>query len=144
MVGDAFTGVAHVIDGDTIRLADGDKVRIFGIDAPEHDQECNHEGVAYACGLDAAQHLRSMIEQRTVACIARAVDRYHRTVASCSIDGKDVGAEMVLSGHAIEFRRYTSAYDGEEMAARNAKRGLWAGQFADPSDFRRAKHEGHF
>lgn len=75
---------------------------------------------------------------------AGEADRYHRMVASCSIDGKEVGAEMVLSGHAFEFRRYTSAYDGEEMAARNAKRGLWAGQFADPSDFRRAKREGNF
>jgi endonuclease YncB( thermonuclease family) len=144
VVGDRFTGVAHVVDGDTIHLADGDKIRIFGIDAPEHDQICDQAGSAYACGLEAAEHLRMTVEQRAVTCVARAIDRYHRTVASCSVDGKDVGAEMVLSGHAIEFRRYTSVYDSEEMAARNAKRGLWAGQFTDPSDFRRMKREGRF
>ena len=30
-----------IIDGDTIKI-NGEKIRFFGIDAPEIDQECNH------------------------------------------------------------------------------------------------------
>jgi endonuclease YncB( thermonuclease family) len=145
--GDQFSGLAHATDGDTIRLGNDvrpARIRVFGIDAPESSQSCERNGETYACGSEATAYLRNLIDGQTVNCTAKAIDRYHRTVASCSINGVDIGAEMIKSGHAVEFRRYTSIYDGEEQIARNAKRGLWAGAFTDPSEYRRAKRAGSF
>jgi endonuclease YncB( thermonuclease family) len=143
-VGDHFSGVAHVTDGDTIRV-DNVRVRIQGIDAPEKAQTCERtDSASYACGSEATAYLRLMAEGRVVSCVAQAIDKYQRTVASCAVDGKDLGSEMVLSGHAVAFRRYTSIYDAQEMQARNARRGLWNGTFTDPSDYRRLKRNGGF
>ncbi len=143
-VGDHFSGIVHVTDGDTIRV-DNARVRIQGIDAPEKAQTCERsDSATYACGYEATAYLRLMAEGRVVNCVAQAIDKYHRTVASCAVDGKDLGSEMVHSGHAVAFRRYTSIYDAQEMQARNARRGLWSGTFTSPSDYRRLKHNGGF
>ena len=42
-------GQASIIDGDTIEIH-GQRVRLFGIDAPEHDQLCEAAGSRYRCG----------------------------------------------------------------------------------------------
>ena len=47
------SGWAEVIDGDTIVVA-GNRIRLFGIDAPEHAQSCQVQGHSRA-----AAHLRS-------------------------------------------------------------------------------------
>ena len=43
---------------------------------------------------------------------------------------------MVDKGLAVAYRRYSTEYIGAEDDARNAKRGLWAGTFQMPWDFR--------
>jgi endonuclease YncB( thermonuclease family) len=51
-------GTPRIIDGDTIAFGD-QRVRFFGIDAPESKQTCrNGEAARYACGLEATEALR--------------------------------------------------------------------------------------
>jgi endonuclease YncB( thermonuclease family) len=59
------TGPAGVIDGDTIEMA-GRRIRLFGIDAPERDQSCRREEIAYLCGLAAADALREWLDGAAV------------------------------------------------------------------------------
>ncbi|MCJ2082446.1 hypothetical protein [Methylobacterium sp. J-090] len=52
---------------------------------------------------------------------------------------------MVTQGLAIAYRRYSTDYVAAETAAKAAKRGIWAGAFTTPSDWRegeRAKGMG--
>jgi endonuclease YncB( thermonuclease family) len=39
-----LVGQASIIDGDTIKIY-GQRIRLFGIDAPEHDQLCEAPGI---------------------------------------------------------------------------------------------------
>jgi endonuclease YncB( thermonuclease family) len=45
---------------------------------------------------------------------------------------------MVEAGYALAYRQYGGKlYDGQEAAAKEAKRGLWAGEFMPPWEWRR-------
>ncbi|WP_244293932.1 thermonuclease family protein [Pannonibacter carbonis] len=139
--GQAGTGMsgARVIDGDTIELA-GEKLRLEGIDAPELAQTCAlPSGRSYPCGKEAARALTRLLAAGPVACIGETRDDYGRLLATCHAAGVNVNAEMVLSGHAFAFRRYSQSYIAEETEARRHKAGLFAGAAETPWDFRARK-----
>ena len=131
-------GSPAVVDGDTLRF-DKDRVRLFGIDAPEGKQSCTRDGVAWLCGQEAARYLREMVAGEYLSCAERNRDRYGRIVGVCTLaDGRDLGALMVEAGYALAYRRYGGKiYDAQEAAAKTAKRGLWAGEFMPPWEYRR-------
>ena len=131
----ALSGRARVIDGDTIALR-GERIRLFGIDAPESAQTCRAAGAQWHCGERATRALAGRIGGSTVACEERDRDRYGRIVALCRAAGVDLNAWMVQSGLALAYRRFSSAYTGEERAARAARLGIWRGDFVAPWDWR--------
>ena len=130
------SGRARVIDGDTIEVG-AVRIRLFGLDAPESAQSCLAGSRRWPCGEQATRALAGQIEGRSVACEERDRDRYGRVVAVCRYGGQDVNAWLVREGWAIAYRRYSTAYVGEEASARRAKRGLWRGDFVPPWDWRR-------
>ena len=98
--GSDLAGRASVVDGDTIEIH-SQRIRLFGIDAPESKQSCEDaDGHNYRCGQQAALALSDYIGQRTVACKPRADDRYGRIVAVCRIGGEDISAWLVWQGWA--------------------------------------------
>jgi len=131
-----LSGTARVIDGDTLDLQ-GTRIRLLGIDAPESGQACRDaQGAPYPCGERARAALAEMIAGRPVSCTIEREDRYRRGLAVCTAAGIDLNAEMVRRGAAVAYidRRYL-AYEQE---ARAARRGIWAGAFERPEDWRRA------
>jgi endonuclease YncB( thermonuclease family) len=133
---ETVTGAARVVDGDTIEIED-QKIRLWGIDAPEPAQRCTEGGAPYPCGLDASRALAKQIGRKPVSCTRRDTDRYGRMVAVCSVEGMDISKWMVMQGQAIAFRKYSLDYVGDEARAKAGKIGMWAGEFQDPSAFRR-------
>lgn len=133
-------GVARVTDGDTLRIG-ATRIRLFGIDAPESHQRCpDREGHDWPCGTVAAERLEALVANRTVRCKLEGSDRYGRSVARCSVEGRDLGATIVGEGLARAYARYSEAYIGDEAAARAAGRGLWQAEAEAPWDWRR--HRG--
>lgn len=125
-----------VIDADTWDVG-GQRVRLFGIDAPELGQTCTDgQGRLWHCGDWATEQTRARYQGRTATCEPLDRDRYNRIVARCSVDGRDVGRELVRRGLALAYRRYALDYDLDEKAAHVSGVGIHAGVIQAPSEFR--------
>jgi endonuclease YncB( thermonuclease family) len=130
-----IAGVATAIDGDTLEIH-GVRIRIEGIDAPESSQLCTRGDEKYRCGKDAAFAVADLIGHHVVTCTRTTTDKYGRTVATCEVEGTDVGRWMVQHGQAVAYRKYSMMYVADEEQARAAKIGIWAGEFQNPADYR--------
>ena len=102
--------IAWVTDGDTFRLASGERIRIAGIDAPEiqvGQAKCSREiergkaATARACGL---------LQGRAVDFV-RVGRSYNRTVARVSLAGRDLGDLLVAQGIARTWPPYSAKPD---------------------------------
>lgn len=136
----ALAEAVQLSDGDSFRLG-GHRYRLNGIDAPELHQDCkNSKGQSWPCGVRARSELRRLIGTHPVECRTVTVDRFGRIVATCMAGGKDLSEEMVRLGYATIFTRpgFASPYEKAQAEARAEKRGIWAGSFDVPSDWRRA------
>lgn len=135
-------GRASVIDGDTLEIH-GQRIRLWGVDAPEARQTCEDSGGAtYPCGRLAAHRLDERLRDRVVVCFEEDIDRYGRVVARCEAGGEDIGGWLVREGHAVRHARYAGeAYLDEEAAARREGAGVWAGRFSHPEDWRRERRD---
>jgi endonuclease YncB( thermonuclease family) len=143
-------GAGRVFNGDTIRI-DGRTFRLWGIDAPELIQACQIDGRNYACGREAAAYLRTLLAPDPgspagaplpqVVCDPRVADQFGRPAAVCRLGEVDLGAEMVRAGWALAFAPHGTDYAPLEAEARAALRGLWAGSFEAPWDWR-ARRQG--
>ena len=132
----ALSGRASVVDADTLDVG-GTRVRLFGIDAPEKNQTCERNGTHWACGSEAAVALAVLLGDEEVRCEARGSDRNRRFIGLCWTGTIDVSRWMVEQGWAVAYRRFAADYVGAEDAARHERRGLWAGTFETPEDWRR-------
>ncbi|HJZ44794.1 MAG TPA: thermonuclease family protein [Hyphomicrobiaceae bacterium] len=122
-----LTGLAQVIDGDTIAINDT-RVRLEGIDAPEAGQTCKRKWFgSWPCGAAATDALLAMLQGKSVSCEPRGLDKYGRTLAVCFIDGRDINAAMVRQGFAWAFVKYSTSYVAEEAEARAQSLGIWQG-----------------
>ena len=65
-------------------------------------------------------------------CRPEDIDQYDRLLATCIVDGRDLGSIMVAEGLAIA----SGGYATEESFARRARLGIWAGDFDAPRQWR--------
>jgi endonuclease YncB( thermonuclease family) len=124
-------GAAKVGDGDSLELA-GERIRLRGIDAPELTQVCRAGSRDYPCGRMARDALGQLAGAGQVSCEGWERDRYGRLLALCSAGGVELNREQVALGWAVAYGDYRR----EETSARAARRGMWAGEFERPSEWR--------
>ncbi len=137
----APSGLARVIDGDTLELA-GERVRLLGLDAPERGQLCRRDGREWPCGEAARAALADFVQPRALVCEGSERDRWGRLLAQCRAGSEDGGAWLVSEGWAVSYGRGgRGAYRALEAQARLAGVGIWAGEFEPPADWRRRRRE---
>lgn len=118
-----ISGLAVVVDGDTIRIGER-TIRFDGIDAPEEGSMCGETNMDRA----ATDALREATRAGAVTCrISDVPDQYGRDIAQCRAGAVDLNEHMVVNGWARDWPRYSGgAYADEEATARAAQRGVWA------------------
>lgn len=131
-------GTVSVIDGDTLDLH-GQRIRLYGIDAPESGQSCTRNEKSWRCGKDAAYTLSDLIGRKSVSCTPEDTDRYGRIVAVCIMGTVNLNDWMVRNGWAVAYRHYSDAYADAEAEAKADQRGIWQGQFDMPWEWRSRK-----
>ena len=120
--------VAKVIDGDTIELESGERVRYLMIDTPENtsEQECY--------GPEATSANKMFVEGQTVSLSydAECTDKYDRLLAYVSIGDQVINEIMVERGYACVLHIPPNGedtidrYNELEYAAQMLDKGLWA------------------
>lgn len=122
--------IAEVFDGDSfnLRTPKGEilRVRVAGIDAPEKTQPYSTK---------AKESLVEILNSGEISLSPVKVDVYERWVANVSVAKQDVGLMQIQRGYAWFFTRYKKdisedlqqRYADAERAARDQRRGLWAG-----------------
>ncbi|KAB2920799.1 MAG: thermonuclease family protein [Hyphomicrobiaceae bacterium] len=135
----AITGIARVVDGDTITVGDT-RVRLEGIDAPEAAQTCKRRWVgSWSCGSAATTELARLVDGKQVVCERQGLDKYGRTLGVCFADGQDINASMVRRGYAWAFTKYSARYVREEASARVEGLGIWQGEATPAWEFRQQR-----
>lgn len=126
--------VARVIDGDTIELVGGEKVRYLGIDAPEIHRKINDRWIrvdepfsreAFEFNLKRVdgEHVRLEFDEETY-------DRYNRLLAYVFVGGNMINMELIEAG-LVRVRIYppNSKYEllfyQTQDQARARQQGLW-------------------
>jgi micrococcal nuclease len=132
--------VESVVDGDTIVVAGGTRVRLIGVDTPETKDP---RKPVQCFGREAAAHTASLLESGTPVRLVfdvERLDRYGRTLAYVyrRADGLFVNAALVADGYALVATfppnvAHTENFTALARAARDDGRGLWSACEGDPS-----------
>lgn len=138
---ETITGTVSVIDGDTLEIRE-ERIRLYGIDAPESGQQCKYIGTLQRCGQQAANALNSYINRRPVECVGKERDRYGRLIAVCYAGDIDLNATMVRNGWGLAYTKYSKDYVLHEQAAAQELRGIWKTDFDLPWEWRRRGRGG--
>ena len=129
--------VTRVSDGDSLRSGRL-KIRLHGIDAPELRQNCiAATGASWPCGKAARDAMVEIATKAPLRCVLMDVDRYGRLIMRCHAGAVDIAEHLVARGLALAYRQYSMDYVATEATARENARGLWAGSFEAPWDWRR-------
>lgn len=122
--------VKKVVDGDTIVLSNGLKVRYIGIDAPEMHHK-NKDVVAM--GEKAKEFNKSLVmgKKVTLEYDIETHDKYGRALAYVYADGLFVNAAMIKEGYAMVYTlppnvKYQELFLTLQREARDNQRGLWS------------------
>ena len=129
MCGPATALVTRAVDGDTLELSDGKKVRLLLVDTPE-----TTSGKMDCYGQQATQFTSDTVTGKTVQLSydeAGCTDRYGRTLAYVKVGTLDLNRTLVERGYACTL--YVSPAGGSrrdefetyESQAKTDRLGVW-------------------
>ncbi|MFH0985179.1 MAG: thermonuclease family protein [Candidatus Omnitrophota bacterium] len=136
--------VTRAVDGDTLQLSSGEKVRLIGVDTPESSNNSKLRKDAKRTGRDAneiilmgkeaAAFTRRLVQGKKVRLEldVRPRDKYGRLLAYVYLeDGTFVNAEIMKAGYAQVMTyppnvKYQDLFLGLQKEAREKGLGLWS------------------
>lgn len=128
---DETATIRHIYDGDTLRLDDGRKIRLIGINTPELGKK---DKPAEPYAIKAKNALKAIVKESksiTLRYGKDKKDRYGRFLAHVFLaDGQNIQATLLNQGLARVITvppntQFTSCYLDVERQARCNKTGLW-------------------
>jgi len=135
--------VSRVVDGDTLKISDGRRVRLIGVDTPEvhysakllKDAERSRRDIAaiQELGKRAAAFTKNLCERKRIrlAYDIEKRDRYGRTLAYVYLeDGTFVNAKILEEGYGQVMTippnvKYADYFLRLQQEAKQSNKGLW-------------------
>lgn len=115
--------VTKVIDGDTVEIESGEKVRLLGINAPEENEYYYQE---------AKERLTKLVEGKLVKLETSSEDkdRYGRLLRYIFVDDLHANLRLLKEGYATVYiinpdEQYYLEFKKAEKEAKESKLGLW-------------------
>jgi micrococcal nuclease len=115
--------VTKIIDGDTVVLESGEKIRLLGINTPEKGQNCYENASKYLTNkiLEKEVLLEKDLDEK---------DLYGRLLRHIILDGENINIELVEKGLATvyivgENKKYSSELFAAEEKARQNQGCVW-------------------
>jgi endonuclease YncB( thermonuclease family) len=124
----ASATVGRIVDGDTLDLQSGARIRLVQIDAPEAREECYSAASTRELGRLAPPGTRVVLESDVRL---DRVDRFGRLLRYVLAGGRNVNVELVRRGAATPWfyggdrGRYASSLLSAIASARSDNRGMW-------------------
>jgi micrococcal nuclease len=121
--GPGLQRVERVVDGDTVVLAGGARVRILNINTPEKRERL---------GPEAGQAARKLLLGKGVWVVGKSKDPYGRLLGDLLVDGRSFAQQMVNRGLAHVFlippvqRKQADRLLAAQRRARKRRLGIWA------------------
>lgn len=122
--------VTRVIDGDTIEIESGQKIRYIGIDTPE---TVDPRKPVQCFGVEASNRNKQLVEGKRVHLEkdVSEVDRYGRLVRYVYVGDTFINLVLIREGFAYSYTyppdvKYQSQFTEAERLAREQKKGLWS------------------
>lgn len=136
---DQTVSVAQVYDGDTLRLVDGRKLRLIGINTPERGQDGQPNQPFYTEAKNQLQGIIHLNHNQLKIIIGQDKhDRYKRLLAHIfTIDGENISQHLIQQGMGYSIAippnlKFLSCYTEAETAAKKHQRGIWNHHFSKP------------
>ena len=133
-----IVGKMSVRDGDTLVVGERE-LDLFGIDAPEKNQDCRTPNGTLHCGLHAAAALQKKIAGKVISCYPLDTMDKSRTRAVCYKGIEDLSTWIVLQGWAVAARHESADYVNAEEAARQGRKNIWRTKFVPPWKWRKGE-----
>ena len=145
---DETVKVRHIYDGDTLRLSDGQKVRLIGINTPELARK---QKPAEAFAHEAKQALKALVKKGQSIHLIHGNDKkdhYGRTLAHAFLtSGQNIQEELISEGLASVIAippntKFAACYLAVENTARCNRLGLWKNRAIVKANQLTLKHLG--
>ncbi len=111
--------VTNVVDGDTIDISTGDRIRLAGINTPEKGE---------LCFLDAKLFLESKVLGKEIGIMGLGKDKYGRELAEVYLNNENINLALLREGLASAYYNDNIAWESyvdAEGAGRNGNGCMW-------------------
>lgn len=124
--------VTNVVDGDTFDTENGERVRMYGINAPEYPEGC--------LGEESKKRLGELILNNKVKIVNKGKDNFGRILGTIYVDKLLINKVLVTEGLAVYEGKVNP--DDKEMLyiedanneAKKTSRGLWSSKCSQPNN----------
>ena len=129
------TNVIEVIDGDTVKLSDGQLLRYIGIDTPETRVKKHGQFIwqPQPFAVEAKKYNQKLVENKSVRIELDITknDKYSRLLGYCFVGEIFINAKLLEEGLAVLYTippnvKYSQQLIAAQKKARDNKRGIWA------------------
>ncbi len=131
-----LTGSVRLLSDGVLKIGDT-RITLDSLTLLDAEQNCRRDdGKSWPCGKAAHAALKKSVQGRRDVVCEPAGDSDGSVRATCTANGRDIGADLVRDGHAFADGLIWATYGSQQSEAQTNRAGLWAGDGETPDAWR--------